>query len=99
MAMSSPFQPILDTALVNYRKQTKIDLTKHPSVLQLQNCRSTNDVLQLILQREAAFRDYREKHRNLISCFRSIIQVVHTFSSILGEVAGLVSDQHTIPLI
>ena len=96
MAMSSSFQTILDTALVNYFKQTKIDLTKHPSALQVQNCRSTNDFIQLLLERETAFRDYREKHRKLIECFRPIVQVVHTFSNVLGEVAGLVSDQCTI---
>lgn len=99
MAMSSSFQTILDTALVNYRNQTKIDLTKHPSALQLQNCRSTNDVLQILLQRESEFGDYREKHRKLIECFRPIVQVLHTFSNVLVEAAGIVRDQHTTFLI
>jgi len=93
------FQPILDAALVNYRNQTKVDLTKHPSADKLQNCSSLDDVLQLLLGRESAFNVYRDKHRKLIDSLRPIVQAVHAFSTICGEAAGLVRDQHDIFLL
>ena len=93
---SSSFQPILNAALVNYHNQTKVDLTKHPSAEKLQNCSSLDDVLQLLLERESEFNVYRDKHRKLIDSLRPIVQVVHAFSTICGEAAGLVRDQHDI---
>jgi|HubBroStandDraft_3_1064219.scaffolds.fasta_scaffold1569445_1 hypothetical protein len=90
-SIATSFQSILDAALDNYSKQTGIDLTKHPSALaeQLQNCRSSDDIVLILLERESAFRDYREKYSSLINCLHPIIPVVHAFSSVLGEVDGL----------
>jgi hypothetical protein len=96
---SSNFQSILDAALDNYFKQTGIDLINHPSAEQLQNCQSPDDVLQLLLERESAFNDYRDKYRDLIDSLRPVVQAVHVFSSTLGEAAGLVSSAHSILLI
>ena len=93
---SSSFQPILDAALVNYRNQTKVDLTKHPSAEKLQNSSSLDDILQLLLERESEFNVYRDKHRKLFDSLRPVVQAVHTFSTICGEAAGLVRDQHII---
>ena len=98
-ATSSSFQPIIDAALVNYRNQTKVDLTKHPSADKLQNSSSLDDVLQLLLERETTFNVYRDKHRKLIDSFRPIVQAVHAFSTICGEAAGLVRDQQEIPFV
>jgi hypothetical protein len=85
------FQSILNAAFESYAKQTGIDLSKHPSADKLQNCHSTEDVIQLLLERETAFDNYRDKYRKLIDCFRPIVQVVHAFSRVLGEAADLVS--------
>jgi hypothetical protein len=93
---SSNFQSILDAALDNYSNQTGIDLINHPSAEQIQNCQSPDNVLQLLLERESAFKDYRDKYRNLIDSLRPVVQAVHAFSSILGEAAGLVSSAHSI---
>ena len=91
--MSSPnFQSILDAAFDSYTKKTGIDLTKHPSADKLQNCRSSHDVLQILSEREFAFKGYRDQHRNLIDRVRPVVQIVHAFSSVLGEIAGLVSS-------
>jgi len=95
---SSKFQSILDGALDDYHKHTGIDLTKHPSATQLQNCHSPDDVVQLLGERETSFKDYREKYRKLIDCLRPVVKVIHALSGILGEGAGLVSDQHKILL-
>ena len=88
----SNFSSILDAALESYAKQTGIDLTNHPFADKLQNCRSPDDILQILSERESAFKDYRDKYRNLIDHVRPIVQVVHVFSDVLGEVAGLVSS-------
>jgi len=96
---SSSFQPILDAALVNYHNQTKVDLTKHPSAEKLQNSSSLDDILQLLLERESEFNVYQDKHRKLIDSLRPIVQSVHAFSTICGEAAGLVRDQHDIFII
>ena len=89
--MSSPnFRPILDAALDSYAKQTGIDLTKHPSASNLQNCRSPDDVLQILSERESAFKDYRDQHRNLIDRVRPVVQAVHALSAVLGEITDFV---------
>ena len=85
-SIATPFQSILDAALDSYSKQTGIDLTKHPSADQFKNCRSSDDVVLILLERESAFSDYREKYCSLINCLRPIIPVVRAFSSVLGEV-------------
>ena len=89
---SHNFQSIIDAALDDYTRQTGIDLTKHPSANKLQNCRSPDDVLQILSERESTFKDYRDQYRNLISRVHPIVQVVHALSAVLGEVAGLVSS-------
>ena len=93
---SYSFQTILAAALDNYSIQTGIDLTNHSSSEQFQNCHSPDDVLQLFLERESAFTDYRNKYRKLIDSLRPVVQVVHAISSILGDAAGLVSSGHYI---
>jgi len=89
---STNLQSILNAGLDYYAKQTGIDLSKHPSADKLQSCATSEDVLQLLQDRETAFEDYRDKHRKLINCLRPVVKVVHAFSGILGEVAGLVSN-------
>jgi hypothetical protein len=89
---SANFQPILDAALDSYSKQTGIDLTKHPSADKLENCRSPDDILQILSERESAFKGYRDQYRNLIDHLRPVVQVVHAFSTVLGEAASLVSS-------
>ena len=93
MTMSPPnFQSILDAALDNYHKQTGIDLTKHPSAKQLENCHSPDDIVELFMEREAALQGYRDKSRKLIDSLRPVVKAVHAFAGILGEAAGLVSN-------
>ena len=91
---SSNFQSVLDAALDSYARQTGVDLTRHPSAEKLQNCHSPEDIIQLLSERETAFKDYRDKYRNLIDRLRPIVKVVHAFSGVLGEAAGLVSFRH-----
>ncbi|KAH9967917.1 Spc7 kinetochore protein-domain-containing protein [Russula dissimulans] len=89
-ASSANFRSIFDVALDNYIKQTGIDLTRHSSAHKLQNCHSTEDILQLLLERETAFKEYRDKYRRLIDSLRPVVQVVHIFSGTLSKAANLV---------
>ena len=86
-ASSARFQSILDAAFDSYAKQTGVELAKHPSMHKLENCHSPDDVLQLLLEREIAFHNYRDKHRKLLDCLSPVVQVVHTFLAVFGGVA------------
>ena len=97
--MSSPsipspdFRSILDAALDGYTKQTGIDLSKHTSANDLQNCDTSDSILQLFQDREKTFKVHQDKYRKLITCLRPVIEVVHAFSGSLSEVATLVSPR------
>jgi fungal STAND N-terminal Goodbye domain len=91
-ASTSNFRLILD-ALDDYTKQTGIDLTKNAFTESLQNCNSSDSVLQLLRDRAQAFKDYRDGNRKLINWLSPVVQVLHGFSAILGEAAGLVSSR------
>jgi hypothetical protein len=88
------FQSIFNSALECYTKQTGIELTKHPTAYKLQNCHSPEDVIQLLLERESEFKDYRDKYRKLLNCIRPVVQVVHAFAGVLGETSCIVSSSH-----
>jgi len=90
---STNFQSILDAALLSYATQTGIDITKHPSADKLQHCHSPEDVIRVLLERETAFKNYREKYHKLIDFLRPVVKVVQAFSGILAEAAGLVSSR------
>jgi len=45
-----------------------VELAKHPSGDKLQNCHSSEDVLQPLLEREMAFQVYRDKRPKLLDC-------------------------------
>jgi len=84
------FQFIID-ALEDYANITGIDLSKNPFAEKLQVSSSPNDILELLGEREKAFKEYREGNRSLISCLSPVVRVIHAFSDILGEAVSLVS--------
>ena len=89
-ASTSNLRLILD-ALNDYTKQTGIDLSKNPFAESFLNYNSPDSVLQLLQDRAKAFKDYRDGNRKLINWLSPVVQVLHAFSGILGEVASLVS--------
>ena len=86
----SNFQSILD-AVDKYAEQTGINLNENPFVDKVKGCNSPDAVLLLLQENVKAFKDYRDNNRKFIDCINPVVQFVHTFSGILGEVAGLVS--------
>jgi hypothetical protein len=91
-AASSPsdFQWIINT-LADYAKQTGIDLTKNPFAAKLEQSNSPEAVLELLQERERAFKEYRDGNRRLTSSLSSAVKILHAFSRIVGEVGDLVS--------
>ena len=96
---STNFQSILNAALKSYTEQTGEDLTNHPFAHKLKSCTTSEDALELLQDRETAFKDYRNKNHKLINCLRPVVQVIHALSGVLGGVAGLVSIMEQIRLI
>jgi len=98
--MSSAQQAISSTenvklvidALADYAKQTGEDLSSNPFADKFQQSNSPEDILQLLEEREKAFKDYREDNRRLINCLKPAVKVLHAFSGILGQAANLVSQ-------
>jgi len=92
---STNFQSILDAAFLSYATQTGIDITKHPSADKLQDCHSPDDIIRVLLDRETAFKNFREIHHKFIDLLYPIVKVVHAFSGILAEEAGIVSSKQS----
>jgi hypothetical protein len=93
---SSPsnFQLIID-ALADYAKLTGIDLAKHPFAEKIELSTTPEAILELLRERERAFKEYREVNRGLISCLSPVVKVLHASSGILGEAVSLVSDTYS----
>jgi hypothetical protein len=87
---TSNIQLITD-ALVDYAKITGIDLSKYPFAATIERANSPGAILELLQEREKAFKDYREGNRRLISYLSPAVNVIQAFSGILGEAASLVS--------
>jgi hypothetical protein len=96
---STSIKPIIDAAFSDYVKQTGIDPAKHPFADQLQTCHSPDDVLKLLEVKANEFKDYREGNRKLIDRLKPVVNVIHVFSDVLGEVVSLVSrNRYILPV-
>ena len=87
---TSNFQLVTD-ALADYAKLTGIDLSKMAFAALLEQSNSPEDILELLQEREKAFKDYRDDKRRLRSCLSPAVKVLQAFSGILGEAVSLVS--------
>jgi hypothetical protein len=87
---TSTIQSIID-ALADYTKVTGIDLSNNPFAAAIERLNSPEAVLELLQEREKAFKEYRYGNRRLISCLRPTVNVIQAFSGILGEAVSLVS--------
>jgi hypothetical protein len=85
-------------ALADYAKETGIDLSKNPFAAKLEQSRSPDAILQLLEEREKAFKEYRDGKRRLINCLNPAVKVLYRFSGILA--VGLVSRKcHLVGLL
>jgi hypothetical protein len=88
---------LITNALIDYANITGIDLSKNPFAAAIEHTNSPAAILELLKEREKAFKDYREGNRRLINCLSPAVNVIQAFSGILGEVVNLVS--HTCHLV
>ena len=84
--------------MADYAKQTGIDLAKNPFAEKIELSNSPEAILELLQEREKAFKEYREGNRRLITCLTPAVTVLHAFSGILGEAVSLVSGVIYHPL-
>jgi fungal STAND N-terminal Goodbye domain len=98
-ATSSPpnFQLIIN-ALADYANLTGIDLTKNPFVEKIARSNSPEAILELLQEREKAFKEYRQGNRRLINCLSPGVKVLHAFSGIAGEAVSQVSVTYQLNL-
>ena len=87
---TSTIQSIID-ALADYTKVTGIDLSKNHFAAPIEHLTSPEAVLELLQERESAFKEYRDQNRTLINCLRPAVTVIQAFSGVLGEAVSLVS--------
>ena len=78
-------------ALADYSKQTGIDLSNYPFAATLEQANSPEAILQLLQQREKAFKEYRDGNRRLINCLSPAVKVLQAFSGVMGEAVSLVT--------
>lgn len=88
---SSSNARLIIAALADYSKETGTDLPNNPFATALEQSDSPEAILQLLQQREKAFKEYRGGNRRLINCLSPAVKVLHAFSGILGEAVSLVS--------
>jgi hypothetical protein len=88
---SSVFQSIFDAALSDYTKKTGIDLATCPFAHTLQNCQSSDAILDLLQNKAKQFNTYRDGNRKLINCLKPVVQILHTVSTVLAEATAPVS--------
>ena len=77
--------------LAHYAKETGIDLSKNPFAVELEQSRSSEAILQLLEEREKAFKEYHDGKRRLTNCLNPAVKVLHRFSVILSEAVGQVN--------
>src|SRR6266852_2354389 len=87
---------LITDALADYVKETGIDLSKNPFATKFEQSSSPHAILQLLEEREKAFKEYRDGKRGLINCLYPAVTVLHRFSGILGGAASLVSHTYCI---
>lgn len=86
----SNFQLVIN-ALADYANLTGVDLSNNPFAENLQQYNTPDSILDLLQEREKAFKEYRDGNRSLIKSISPAVRVLHAFSGFLGEAISLVS--------
>jgi len=84
---------LITNALADYAKITGVELFKNPFAAAIEQSDSPEAILELLQEREKAFKEYRDNNRSLINCLSPAVKVIQTFSGILGEAVTLVSHK------
>jgi predicted DsbA family dithiol-disulfide isomerase len=79
------FQVILNEALADYQKVTKVEISTSPFAADFEQSNSPDDILQILQRRANAFQEYRDGDRKLISYLEPAVGIIQTFSKIIQE--------------
>jgi hypothetical protein len=85
-------------ALADYAKIAGVDLSGNPFAVAVERSNSPEAVLELLREREKAFKEYRDGNRMLINCLSPVVKVIHALSQIVGEAGTLVSHKYDLVL-
>ena len=88
---TSNYRSIFDNAIEAYKAKTKKDLRSHPLLDKLQNCHSPDAVLTILYQQIPGFDQSRGTDDKLTKWLNPTVNVLCTFSGIIGVGIGLVS--------
>jgi len=90
---SSNYQSIFDNAIEAYKKKTKKDLRSHPLLDKLQNCDSPDAVLSILHEQIPGFDQSCGTDDNLTKWLNPTVNVLCTFSGVIGGGIGLESPK------
>ncbi|KAH9025144.1 hypothetical protein EDB84DRAFT_1440482 [Lactarius hengduanensis] len=88
-ASSINFEEIFRVSLEAYGKKTKRDIASHPLAVQLQSCNSPGAILDLLQAQAQALDKSQSADDKLTSWLGPTVNVLCTFSAILGDAVGL----------
>jgi hypothetical protein len=89
---------LITNALADYAKITGIDLSNNPFAAAIEQANSPGAILELLQEREKAFKDYREENRRLISYLSPAVNIIQAFSGVLGEAVMVSHTCHLVTL-
>ena len=78
---SSMLQPLFDTALRDYEKQTGMKLIEHPLARQLENCNSVESIIALLQEQARAFTEFRREDDKVMKPLKRVVHVLHAIST------------------
>jgi hypothetical protein len=78
--------------------QTGIDLSHNQFAEKFQQLDTPDAILELLQEREKAFKEYRDGNRRLINCLNPAVRILHVLSGTLGEALSLVSHLSLVPI-
>ncbi len=97
---TSNVQFIIDAALAEYTEITGTDLSQAPFAAALEQSNSPEVILQLLQERERAFKEFRDGNRRLMKCVSLAVKVIQPFSRIIREAVGQVCRScHPVTLL
>ncbi|KAF8270957.1 hypothetical protein EI94DRAFT_1698457 [Lactarius quietus] len=85
IAPSSNHQVIIESALKEYQKTTKQDLTAHPLATRLQACETLPAILIILQDQIDGSNQSRSSDERMSNWLDPTISVLHAFSTTLGE--------------
>jgi hypothetical protein len=88
---SARFEALFESALQNYQKTTGVALAQHPLAIDLQSCKSADDITTLLQDQIQAFSKFRESDR--------MMKAIRTTVSMLTPLSDAASLANTVGLV